>query len=198
MSFGSRTVCMPDQGAKLFHTNTPTWTKIFERVPGATIEGTAPANTTVQAAVEMKNHKTGETFVYRQQTTTDANGNFEMTVPYSTTGYDEWGTEEGYTNVSVRANSTYQLTAIGSEGGQRIPYSGSVDVTEGQVIGENESASNVTLEPLFDLDQSSGDGSETNSTDTGANETSGTDTTETTNTTDALAPIDGARVQTTP
>ena len=124
------------------------WTKIFERVPGATVEGTGPANTTVRAAVQMRNPATNKTFVYRQQAQTDQNGNFEMTVPYSTTGYEDWGTDEGYTNVSVRAETQYQFTAVGTNNGNRTGFTGTTEVTEGQVIGEDDSAATVELEPI--------------------------------------------------
>ncbi|EMA10199.1 dolichyl-diphosphooligosaccharide--protein glycosyltransferase [Haloarcula vallismortis] len=124
------------------------WTKIFERVPGATIEGTGPANATVRTAVQMRNPATNKTFIYRQRTQTDQNGNFEMTVPYSTTGYDDWGTDEGYTNVSVRAETQYQFTAVGTNDGDRTGFTGATEVTEGQVIGEDDSAATVELEPV--------------------------------------------------
>jgi len=131
------------------------WTKIFERVPGATIEGTGPENATVQAAVRMRNHKTNNTFVYRQRVQTDENGNFEMTVPYSTTGYDEYGPENGYTNVSVRAETQYQFRAVGTQNGTRVPFAATADVTDGQVVGENETATDVRLEPLIQPQQAS-------------------------------------------
>ncbi|WP_436910722.1 oligosaccharyl transferase, archaeosortase A system-associated [Halosimplex marinum] len=123
------------------------WVKAFERVPGGTIEGEGPANTTVNAAVQMEVPSTDSTFVYRQRAQTGEDGTFTMTVPYSTTGYDEWGTEEGYTEPSVRANTSYRLsTEMTSNGTHTFRYGGTVDVTEGQVIGENESASTITLE----------------------------------------------------
>jgi dolichyl-diphosphooligosaccharide--protein glycosyltransferase len=124
------------------------WTKIFERVPGATVEGSGPANATVRAAVQMRNPATNKTFVYRQQAQTDRNGNFEMTVPYSTTGYDEWGTDEGYTNVSVRSETQYQFSAVGANNGTQTSFIGTTNVTEGQVIGEDDSAATVDLEPI--------------------------------------------------
>ena len=124
-------------------TQPDSWVKTFERVDGATIEGTGPANSEVAASVEMVVPNTGETFVYTQYAQVDENGNFEMTVPYSTTGYDEYGTEAGYTNVSVRANSTYQFAAVGEDGGS--PWAGSADVTEGQVLGEDDTSVEVTL-----------------------------------------------------
>jgi dolichyl-diphosphooligosaccharide--protein glycosyltransferase len=121
----------------------PTWTKIFERVPGGTIEGSGPANATVRASVEMENQITGESFNYTQVAQADSNGSFEMRVPYSTTGYDEWGTGEGYTNVSVRATGPYEFTY--TRGLFPIRANQTANVTEGQVIGENETATTVEL-----------------------------------------------------
>jgi dolichyl-diphosphooligosaccharide--protein glycosyltransferase len=128
--------------------------KTFERVDGATIEGTGPANAEVQANVAMEIPTTGQEFVYRQFAQTDENGNFEMTVPYSTTGYDEWGTEAGYTDVSVRANSSYQFIASGNG-----TWTGQTEVTEGQVLGENETAATVELERALSVGRGGGSGS---------------------------------------
>jgi oligosaccharyl transferase (archaeosortase A-associated) len=134
----------PFERATRQQTQPDSWVKSFERVDGATIEGTGPANREIRGQVEMEIPTTGETFAYTQYAETDENGNFEMTVPYSTTGYDEYGTEAGYTNTSVRANSSYQFTAIGDDG--LSVWSGSTDVTEGQVLGENDTSAEVTLE----------------------------------------------------
>ncbi|WP_276271697.1 oligosaccharyl transferase, archaeosortase A system-associated [Haloarcula litorea] len=161
MPFNGQQFCIPDSQEAFLNQNNPAWTKIFERVPGGTIEGTGPENTTVTASVQMRNHQTNETFVYTQQARTGPDGEFTMTVPYSTTGYDEWGTQEGYTNVSVRAEGQYQFRAIGVDNGSRVPYAGTTHVTEGQVIGENGTAATVELEPLFQV--SSGDDSSSNS-----------------------------------
>jgi len=116
------------------------WVKTFERVDGATVEGSGPENTEVRASVEMEIGATNETFTYTQYADTDGEGNFEMTLPYSTTGYDEYGPETGHTNVSVRANSSYQFVA--PEAGAF----GQANVTEGQVVGEDESPVTVELE----------------------------------------------------
>lgn len=162
MPVGNQTYCMSDAAAgTMDHTN-PAWTKLFERVPGGTIEGTAPADSTVYASVQMRNNVTGESFTYRQRAQVDADGNFEMTVPYSTTGYDDWGTEEGYTDLSVRAQTPYlvQVTENGSG-------AGTVQVSEGQVLGENTTASTV------DLTTANQSGStEASTNDTTTNETS--------------------------
>jgi len=128
----------------------PAWTKIFERVPGATVEGTGPADATVTAAVEMEMPNANQTFMYRQHAETGPDGEFTMTLPYSTTGYENWGPEEGYTNVSVRANGSYEFRTsptINStaETIQRIAYTDSADVTEAQVIGTADSPVTVDL-----------------------------------------------------
>ena len=119
---------------------TDSWVKTFERVDGATVEGSGPESTEIQTTVEMEIGSTGETFTYSQFAETDADGNFEMTLPYSTTGYDEYGPETGHTNVDVRANSSYQF--IAPEAGAF----GEADVTEGQVVGEDGTPVTVELE----------------------------------------------------
>ncbi|WP_254837591.1 oligosaccharyl transferase, archaeosortase A system-associated [Natronomonas marina] len=148
--------------------------KTFERVEGATIEGTGPANTEVEASVTMEIPTTDQTFTYRQFARTDDQGNFEMTVPYSTTGYDEYGTEAGYTNVSVRANSSYRFLAL-ADNGSRI-FVGGADVTEGQVLGENDTVTQVELQEQTTSDnETAGDettNDATNGTATSGNETS--------------------------
>jgi oligosaccharyl transferase (archaeosortase A-associated) len=133
----------------LFPTNArPPWVKIFERVPGATIEGEGPANANVTAAVRMRSQGTNSTFTYYQTVETGSDGSFEMTVPYSSTGYDELGTEDGYTDVAVQATGPYRVgTSIQSnETGALYRFSASANVTEAQVVGEDSSATTVELE----------------------------------------------------
>ena len=149
------------------------WVKTFERVEGATIQGTGPANSEVQATVQMEIGATGQTFEYKQYAQTDEDGNFEMVVPYSTTGYDEYGTDEGYTNVDVRANGSYQFSAVDDD--QATVWGATADVTEGQVLGEEEGPVQVELEEGEapggaqdsgnETDGSAGDGSGDGSTD---------------------------------
>ncbi len=116
--------------------------KTFEKVPGATIQGSgAPAGSEVIASVEIEIPNTDQTFPYRQYATADETGNFELTVPYSTTGYDEFGPDNGYTNVSVRANSEYRLQAT-SDGAL---YTGTATVDEAQVVGVDDAAVDVEL-----------------------------------------------------
>jgi dolichyl-diphosphooligosaccharide--protein glycosyltransferase len=121
------------------------YVKTFERVEGATVEGTGgPANAEVEVSVRMEMPSVDETFTYRQFVRTDGQGNFETTVPYSTTGYDEYGTEAGYTNTSIRATTEYRFVAI-PENGTDI-FVGQANVTEGQVLGENDTAVQVEMQ----------------------------------------------------
>ncbi|WP_435076618.1 oligosaccharyl transferase, archaeosortase A system-associated [Halococcus sp. AFM35] len=131
---------------ELFETPT-NWVKTFERVPGATVEGQGPPNTTVEATVEMRMPTTnGTTFNYTQQATTNAQGQFTMTLPYSTTGYDNWGTERGATNVSVRATGPYTFrTPVTGTGENASRWTATANVSEGAVIGRTNETVSVTL-----------------------------------------------------
>ena len=124
------------------------WTKVFERVPGATVEGEGPENSTVAATVKMEMPNANQTFTYQQQAETGPNGEFSMTLPYSTEGYEKWGPENGYTNVSVRADGPYQFTASGgiNENGTLVQYTSQTNVSEAQVIGTDETPVTVELE----------------------------------------------------
>ena len=121
--------------------------KTFERVPGASVEGSgAEPGQEVEATVEMEKPN-GQTFEYTQYAEADANGNFELTLPYSTTGYDEFGPEDGYTNTSVRATGEYTVTTEPETDDltttQRV---GELTVTEGQVLGVDDETATVELE----------------------------------------------------
>ncbi|KZN24114.1 dolichyl-diphosphooligosaccharide--protein glycosyltransferase [Haladaptatus sp. R4] len=123
----------------------PSWVKTYERVPGATVQGTGPANTEITASVKMKS-ATGGTFTYTQKATTDANGKFTMTLPYSTTGYDKWGTDEGYTNTSVRATGPYEFSTPKTLGDGGVTFkNATAQVSEGKVIGEDNSPVTVSV-----------------------------------------------------
>lgn len=167
--------------------------KIFERVPGATVEGTGPSNQTVVASVEMDVPSRNTTFTYRQYAETDAEGQFEMTLPYSSAGYENWGVDAGYTNVSIRATGPYQFsTGLTREDNLTyVRYTDSSHVLEGQVIGENESAVAIDLERTVVREpEGANNTTETNTTnttettDSETNTTNTTDDTTTTNTTE--------------
>jgi dolichyl-diphosphooligosaccharide--protein glycosyltransferase len=139
------------------------WVKVFERVPGATVEGQGPPNATVQAAVRMSIPTTNSSFLYIQEAETDANGNFEMTLPYSTTGYGEYGTEAGYTNVSVRAETAYQFNVgpVTDENLVTSVWSDTANVSEGQVLGEVDRPVEVELEEQV-VSRPGGNGTDSN------------------------------------
>jgi oligosaccharyl transferase (archaeosortase A-associated) len=61
------------------------YVKIFEYVKGANITGTAAPNETVKISTTIMTTQ-GRDFGYFQSTTADSNGEYEFTVPYSTTG----------------------------------------------------------------------------------------------------------------
>jgi dolichyl-diphosphooligosaccharide--protein glycosyltransferase len=127
---------------------TPHWVKTFERVPGATVEGTgANPGEEITATVEMAYPESDQTFSYTQYATADESGNFEMTLPYSTAGYDEFGPENGYTNTSVRATGQYTFTSQSATGDdlvttQRVAQAA---VTEAQVVGADNGSVSVEL-----------------------------------------------------
>jgi dolichyl-diphosphooligosaccharide--protein glycosyltransferase len=155
---------------------TEPWLKTFERVEGATVEGQGPANTTITAQVQMRMPTNGRTFTYEQEARTGPNGEFTMTVPYSTTGYDEFGPEQARTNVSVRAAGPYRFYGPTTDRGNTTtrPYA-TANVTEAQVIGVDGAPTEVTLEETAVADPSStGDGSSPDDGSTG-NGADGTD-----------------------
>jgi oligosaccharyl transferase (archaeosortase A-associated) len=152
--------------------NQPAWVKTFERVPGATVEGSgAPADTTVTARVQMEMPSANSTFTYTQQAQTNEDGEFTMTVPYSTTGYDEYGPENGYTDVNVEATGAYNVSTglTQNESGAVVQYGAQFDVSEGQVNGAEDGPVTVELESAT-LRQAPSDGSGTE-TQNGTNST---------------------------
>lgn len=69
----------------LLDENSTGYVKIFEYVKGANITGTAAPNETVKISTTIMTTQ-GRDFGYFQSTTADSNGEYEFTVPYSTTG----------------------------------------------------------------------------------------------------------------
>ena len=185
------------RGQQAGNIETQPYLKTFERVPGAEVTGAAAPNTTVTASVRMEIPTNGRTFTYEQQTRTDEDGQFTMTVPYSTTGYDEWGPEQGHTNVSVRATGPYSFTTPGSfnETGAIVQYNGVANITEAQVIGADDATVAVNMQERV-LGQAGGadGGNGTNAT----NSTDSTNGTDTTNSTDSTNSSDGTETTPTP
>lgn len=117
--------------------------KIFERVPGAHISGTAPPNATINASVELALPHSDTTFTYTQYTTTSADGSFTLTVPYATTDYGELTPEDGYTNTNVIATDPYTITATADNG---TSTSATTHVPEELVVKEEVSSITVTVD----------------------------------------------------
>ncbi|MFC7233952.1 oligosaccharyl transferase, archaeosortase A system-associated [Halosegnis marinus] len=122
--------------------------KTFERVPGANVTVEGPANTNVTATVQMRMTTRNQTFTYRQRARTDENGVAEFTLPYATTGDDEWGLDEGYTNTSVVADGPYEFATPQETNESTLTttvFNATGDVSEGQVLGEDDSTTTVEL-----------------------------------------------------
>jgi len=134
------------QAVQTLYPNSPAWTKTFERVDGATVEGTGPANASLQLRVQLR-PENGIPFTYTQRVETDANGEFSTTVPYATTGYDEVGPADGYANTSVRATGPYAIASSIrlNESGAIVRYTGTVNVTEQQVVGADDSPATIEM-----------------------------------------------------
>ncbi|AZH26311.1 oligosaccharyl transferase, archaeosortase A system-associated [Haloplanus aerogenes] len=125
----------------------PSWVKTFEKVPGATITADdLPPNTSVRARVPMRVPETGETFTYTQEARTTEDGELTMTLPYSTTGYDEYGPSNGYTNVAVRATGPYVVeSALAVQNDTLVQYRGEIQIQEGRVNGDSSGEREVEL-----------------------------------------------------
>ncbi|GAB7091202.1 oligosaccharyl transferase, archaeosortase A system-associated [Halorubrum luteum] len=171
---------------ELLQRTSPDWVKTFERVPGTTVQGSgAEPGEEIEATVEMEKGD-GETFEYTQFAEADENGEFELHLPYSTTGYDEFGPEDGYTNPDVRATGSYELTTgpTADEDGFITERFGEVDVSEAQVIGEDETMPTVELDeeildcPPGDPECPIGEGDADEPNDDTAEETDGDDETD--------------------
>jgi dolichyl-diphosphooligosaccharide--protein glycosyltransferase len=102
------------------------YVKIFEYVPGATISGTAPPNTTATLRVPILTNQ-GRTFEYVQTATVTPDGTFTLIAPYSTDG--AIAPSDGGTWFDTMPSDMYTVTtAIGS-----FP----VSVSEADVLAGN-------------------------------------------------------------
>ena len=135
---------VPPSSQHLFQ---PSWVKTFEKVPGATITADdLPPNVSVRASVPMRVAATNETFTYTQETQVTEDGELRMTLPYATTGYDEYGPSNGYTNVSVRATGPYVIeSSLAAQNGSLIQYRDEIQIREGRVNGDIEGEREVSL-----------------------------------------------------
>jgi dolichyl-diphosphooligosaccharide--protein glycosyltransferase len=159
------------RAVNLLYQNSPAWTKTFERVEGATVEGTGPENASLRLSVQML-PENGAAFNYVKRVETGPDGEFSTTVPYSTTGYDAVGPADGYTNTSVRATGPYTISSglQANESGALLRWSGTVNVTERQVVGADDSPAVVDVEKQVLSAPPDDNGTAQNGTD-GANAT---------------------------
>jgi dolichyl-diphosphooligosaccharide--protein glycosyltransferase len=192
-------------GSYLYDVRGTASVKTFERVEGATITGEAnvsePRNVT--AFVRMRTTNTERTFPYTKRVETDADGSFEMTVPYPT--IDDVPVEEGGTNASVESAGPYQVyvgnvgvaSVLGTSQVLGNPVeSGTVNITESTVyegdevdvsLEEVETGNETTNETVGNettgnaTDATDGEGDSTGAGNATANETSGTTGAETQN-----------------
>ena len=101
------------------------WVKIFEHVPGAVVQGNAPAGTRVTAAINILTNQ-NRIFEYRQSNISDSQGQFTLVLPYSTDGPSEGGTQ-----FDTMPQGNYTLFAGDTVYGLRMPEE---YVLEGAVI----------------------------------------------------------------
>ncbi|MWV40411.1 oligosaccharyl transferase, archaeosortase A system-associated [Natrialba sp. INN-245] len=110
--------------------------KTYERVEGATLEGSVdvdnPDEATVVAAVELDSETESGTFEYVQEGELDEDGSFELTVPYATN--DELGVEDGYTDSAVEATEEYTITVTAPSDDGFQAYDAETAVPETAVV----------------------------------------------------------------
>lgn len=125
----------------------PSSVKIFEKVEGAEINGDgAEPNEIVTITVQMSDPNTGLTFEYKQDTQADSNGEFDATVPYSTTGYDDVDYPP-----NVQAQGDYIIEGSDSNKSQ------TVEISESDIISTSNPNS-ITLEDVDVEDDELGEG----------------------------------------
>jgi len=118
--------------------------KTYEHVPGATITGSVEnPNATVRVSVDLTVRNTGRNFTYSTSVEPADDGSFSVTVPYATTDY--LGTDDGYTNSSVRARGPYSVRTVVDRSTTGV---GNVSVPERAVLQEDSEPIAATIEPV--------------------------------------------------
>ncbi|EMA35334.1 oligosaccharyl transferase, archaeosortase A system-associated [Halobiforma nitratireducens] len=126
----------PELDYELFDERQGSAVKTYERVEGATITGSVDADidaddATATAAVELETPGERESFTYVQEAELEADGSFELTVPYATN--DELGVEDGHTNASVEATDAYDVV-VDAPDEELVFYEGQTEVPESAVV----------------------------------------------------------------
>lgn len=91
----------------IYDVNVQSTLKTYERVPGATLQGTTDPGATIHVEVPLIVEPTQRAFTYEQTTTAAPDGTFNLTVPYSTT--DPVPIQDGGTNAEVLAQGPYTI-----------------------------------------------------------------------------------------
>ncbi|RQG92069.1 oligosaccharyl transferase, archaeosortase A system-associated [Natrarchaeobius chitinivorans] len=196
----------PDFDIEEFDRRQHTPVKTYERVEGATIEGSVDVenteDATVTAAVELDTGGERGTFDYVQQGELEDDGSFELTVPYATN--DELGVEDGYTNSAVEATEEYRVTVTAPTDDGFDAYDGEVDVPETAVVdGETvevtleelefddaeEIEDETDVDPEDDSDVDDVDGNESDGTDDGAEDVIDDEATDDGDTAGSFTPV---------
>ncbi|MFW6385029.1 MAG: oligosaccharyl transferase, archaeosortase A system-associated, partial [Halodesulfurarchaeum sp.] len=118
--------------------------KTYEQVPGATIEGSVEdPNATVSVQVPLRLQNTNRSFTYSRSVEPNDDGSFSVTVPYATTDY--LGTDEGYTNSSVRAEEEYTVRTVVDQSTTAVA---NVSVPERAVVTEEGDPIQASFDPV--------------------------------------------------
>jgi len=118
--------------------------KTYEYVPGATITGTVEnPNATVRVQVPLTILNTGRSFTYSTAVQPNEDGSFSVTVPYATTDY--LGTDDGYTNSSIRAQGSYTVRTVVNQSTTSVA---NVSVPERAVVADDSDPIEASLESV--------------------------------------------------
>ncbi|MHB8604403.1 MAG: oligosaccharyl transferase, archaeosortase A system-associated [Thermoplasmatota archaeon] len=135
VSSGNRVLDLGDNQHYAYSVRVASNVKTLEYVPGARLEGTAPAGSVVSVNVTLTaQHGSGASgfargIVWQSSATTGADGRYSIVVPYSTTG--QVAVAQGGTASQVIADGPATVRVAGSEQSVDIPDSA---VLQGDVV----------------------------------------------------------------
>jgi asparagine N-glycosylation enzyme membrane subunit Stt3 len=98
--------------------------KIFERVEGALLTGSAPGASEIEVRLALHSQTTDRDFEYRTSTPLTRDGEFELVVPYST--------RESKPAAEIAALGPYSLRVVSAPGADASEV-GRVDVSPDQI-----------------------------------------------------------------
>lgn len=103
--------------------------KVFEQVAGARLVGRAPPGAALEARLDLTARASGHAFRYVRSGHADANGRFELIVPYPT--------DPAPVGSDVAARAPYEIHGVGSDAGDVVVGRAAVatgDVEQGLVV----------------------------------------------------------------